>query len=75
MLEADEQDTLELQPPRAGKRHVPVNLPQFHRFHWVSTHVATFSVNSSEESVLLIILSLDIESSNQLRHINIHTHL
>uniref|UniRef100_A0A674N2J1 KIAA0319 like n=1 Tax=Takifugu rubripes TaxID=31033 RepID=A0A674N2J1_TAKRU len=29
MLEADEQDTLELQPPRAGKRHVPVNL----RFH------------------------------------------
>lgn len=26
MLEADEQDTLELQPPRAGKRPSPVKL-------------------------------------------------
>lgn len=62
MLEADEQDTLELQPPRAGKRHLPVNLPQFHRFHWFSTHVATVSVNSSEECGLLILLSFYLPS-------------
>lgn len=58
MLEADEQDTLELQPPRAGKSPPTQEpCPHFHTFHRLPVDAESSDVNSLEASAVLIILS------------------
>lgn len=56
MLEADEQDTLELQPPRAGKNPQPRKpvLASTH-FNWFSVDVVSSYVTSLQASAILMI--------------------
>lgn len=51
MLEADEQDTLELQPPRAGEK---ASQPGLHSTRLIGSQSSYYSLEASE---ILIILS------------------